>query len=380
MTDKRTGDKNLPSRGARAALAVAAVLLIAVSGWCAWSYAQGSDPLALLGSDAFRTVAEPAENPEAATDAATPADALTVDDVRAALGELSFDGADVSLGDAADEASLVLTADGIWVEHVDAASAPADAVELALRRATALASWAAGQNVDVPQVTWIVEDADGSVLAALCLDTEGAPASGSVADLLAACEGYRLSGDAYAALGDAAGDAPFAQEAGVAPALPDGAEVPVTPEQSPEPTAADATGGQGGRLVTGAQGSAGSGSGSNSGSGSAGASAARDDALITVSVTVDGSAAGAGSSSVTVTLSPGATVYDALLASGASVSARSTAYGTYVAAIGGLAEFDHGGASGWVYAVNGSEPNVACSSFSLSSGDAVVWRYVNVEY
>ena len=110
------------------------------------------------------------------------------------------------------------------------------------------------------------------------------------------------------------------------------------------------------------------------------ASSERAPSAITVSVTVDGSAAGAGSASATLSLSPGATPYDALVAAGASVNARSTAYGTYVAGIDGLAEREHGGQSGWVYAVNGSEPSTACSNYALADGDSVTWTYVNVEY
>jgi hypothetical protein len=108
--------------------------------------------------------------------------------------------------------------------------------------------------------------------------------------------------------------------------------------------------------------------------------ASEPPASVTASVTVDGSAAGAGSSSATVSLPSGATAYDALVAAGASVNARSTAYGIYVAGIGGLAEREHGGQSGWVYSVDGSEPGTACSGYVLSDGDSVVWTYVNVEY
>jgi len=100
---------------------------------------------------------------------------------------------------------------------------------------------------------------------------------------------------------------------------------------------------------------------------------------ISVSVAVDGSAAGAGSGSATVTLDAGASVYDALVATGASVNARSSVYGTYVSAINGLAEREHGASSGWVYSVNGTEPSTACSNYGLSDGDSVAWTYVNVE-
>jgi len=96
-------------------------------------------------------------------------------------------------------------------------------------------------------------------------------------------------------------------------------------------------------------------------------------------VVVDGSAAGSGSGSATVTLNAGASVYDALVATGASVNARGSVYGMYVSAINGLAEKEHGANSGWVYSVNGIEPNTACSNYVLADGDSVAWTYVNVE-
>ena len=82
------------------------------------------------------------------------------------------------------------------------------------------------------------------------------------------------------------------------------------------------------------------------------------------------------SSSGTFTFNKGATVYDALCALGLSVNARGTSYGTYVAAIGGLAEMEHGDKSGWMYSVNGTTPMTACSNYVLSNGDNVVWYYV----
>ena len=107
---------------------------------------------------------------------------------------------------------------------------------------------------------------------------------------------------------------------------------------------------------------------------------AQEPSTITVEVTVDGTPANGGYWSTSVILDPGATVYDALLASGAGVNARNTVYGMYVAAIDGLAEKDYGSMSGWVYAVNGVEPPTACSNYRLSDGDSVVWTYVNVEW
>ena len=129
-----------------------------------------------------------------------------------------------------------------------------------------------------------------------------------------------------------------------------------------------------------------SGSGSASGGGSAsnsgGASAGNQDGsqqpgYVTVTVSVTSSAVGNPvSSSGTFTFNKGATVYDALCALGLSVNARGTSYGTYVAAIGGLAEMEHGDKSGWMYSVNGTTPMTACSNYVLSNGDNVVWYYV----
>ncbi len=82
------------------------------------------------------------------------------------------------------------------------------------------------------------------------------------------------------------------------------------------------------------------------------------------------------SSGGTFTFNEGATPYDALCALGLSINARPSSYGTYVAAIGGLAEKEHGGTSGWMYSVNGKTPNTACSNYILKNGDTVVWYYV----
>ena len=129
-----------------------------------------------------------------------------------------------------------------------------------------------------------------------------------------------------------------------------------------------------------------SGGGSTTGGGSAsnggGASAdsqggSQQPGYVTVTVSVTSSAVGNPvSSSGTFTFNEGATAYDALCALGLSVNARGTSYGTYVAAIGGLAEMEHGGKSGWMYSVNGVTPNTACSNYVLSNGDTVVWYYV----
>lgn len=99
--------------------------------------------------------------------------------------------------------------------------------------------------------------------------------------------------------------------------------------------------------------------------------------VVTVTVSVTSSSVGNPvSSGGTFTFNEGATPYDALCALGLSINARPSSYGTYVAAIGGLAEKEHGGTSGWMYSVNGITPNTACSNYVLSNGDNVVWYYV----
>ena len=123
---------------------------------------------------------------------------------------------------------------------------------------------------------------------------------------------------------------------------------------------------------------AGGGSASNGDSASAGnQGGSQQPGYITVTVSVTSSSVGNPvSSGGTFTFNEGATPYDALCALGLSVNAHGSSYGTYVAAIGGLAEKEHGGTSGWMYSVNGVTPNTACSNYVLSNGDSVVWYYV----
>lgn len=132
----------------------------------------------------------------------------------------------------------------------------------------------------------------------------------------------------------------------------------------------------------GSSSSAGSATGGGSASNSGGASSgnqggSQQPGYVTVTISVTSSAVGNPvSSSGTFTFNEGATVYDALCALGLSVNAHGSSFGTYVAAIGGLAEKEHGGTSGWMYSVNGATPDKACSNYVLSNGDSVVWYYV----
>lgn len=149
-------------------------------------------------------------------------------------------------------------------------------------------------------------------------------------------------------------------------------------------TSNNASAGQGSESAGGSSSSSGGGStsgggsASNSGDASAGnQGGSQESGYITVTVSVTSSAVGNPvSSGGTFTFNKGATAYDALCALGLSVNAHGSSYGTYVAAIGGLAEKEHGGMSGWMYSVNGAKPNMACSNYVLSNGDSVVWYYV----
>lgn len=105
----------------------------------------------------------------------------------------------------------------------------------------------------------------------------------------------------------------------------------------------------------------------------------QESGYVTVTVSVTSSAVGNPvSSGGTFTFNEGATVYDALCALGLSLNAENSPlyHGVYVKAIGGLAEKEHGGSSGWCYSVNGAQPMTACSNYVLSNGDNVVWYYV----
>lgn len=83
-----------------------------------------------------------------------------------------------------------------------------------------------------------------------------------------------------------------------------------------------------------------------------------------------------------VALKGGDTAFDALRraceAAGLALEYSYTPlYGSYyVEGIGNLYEFDGGETAGWVFSVNGGEPNQSSSAVTVADGDAVVWRYV----
>lgn len=141
--------------------------------------------------------------------------------------------------------------------------------------------------------------------------------------------------------------------------------------------AGDTSNVSGGASSGGGQSSDGASSSNGGSASSGGQGGSQESNYVTVTVSVTSSAVGNPvSSGGTFTFNEGATVYDALCALGLSVNAHGSSYGTYVSAIGGLAEKEHGGTSGWMYSVNGITPNTACSNYVLSNGDTVVWYYV----
>lgn len=76
-------------------------------------------------------------------------------------------------------------------------------------------------------------------------------------------------------------------------------------------------------------------------------------------------------------LKEGATAYSILSETGLSYKKTGFGSATYVRAINGLAEKDHGPLSGWMYKVNGVAPNISAGGYKLKKGDQVVWYYVN---
>lgn len=76
-------------------------------------------------------------------------------------------------------------------------------------------------------------------------------------------------------------------------------------------------------------------------------------------------------------LKEGATAFSILSETGLSYKKTGFGSATYVRAINGLAEKDHGPLSGWMYKVNGVAPNISAGGYKLKKGDQVVWYYVN---
>ena len=77
----------------------------------------------------------------------------------------------------------------------------------------------------------------------------------------------------------------------------------------------------------------------------------------------------------TLDLITGDTAYSLLRRTGLSVGSRTTAMGTYVYSIAGVAEFSGGPGSGWMFTVTGTFPGTDAASALLSAGDSVAWLF-----
>lgn len=125
----------------------------------------------------------------------------------------------------------------------------------------------------------------------------------------------------------------------------------------------------GSKIQGGNQTASGNGGADSGGNGSSGNSSQKH--TVSIQFSVDSSNAdGSVSYGSAMTLPEGATVYDALAATGLSY----TGYG-YIEEIGGLWEKDFGAKSGWKYYVNGSSPMLSCVDYVLKDGDSVQWVY-----
>lgn len=128
----------------------------------------------------------------------------------------------------------------------------------------------------------------------------------------------------------------------------------------------------------------------NDSSGSAAASGSTTASGISVKVTIDCSeAVEAGNATAlaiaddkgmlfdeTVELEEGATVYDALVATGVTFVSTESSMGSYVSGIGGLSMGDEGEMSGWIYTVNQESVMESANDLKLSDGDSVEWNFV----
>lgn len=376
-----------PRHGMGVARVTVAVLAAALVAFCAWSmsqYVQGRDPLAfatgsVAGSGKSALVSagsadSGSSSAKASGKDAAKAKAIDRDSVTKALASLRLGKDDLGV---TKDVTVAVTKDGIWVEHASSATGKALVTDTA-RRALALAKWVARQGASA-KVTWIEEDSSGVVRMCVAIDSKAAAgvSKRDVDRILGAASGYAIDADTYAKLGQPS----FSAEKGKAATLPGGGTVSAgSKAASSEQTAASAgTGASGSAAGASATSASGSGSDSGAASGEKGAatssasggqgSADSNAGKIAVSVSVN-------RSSHRVSVPQGATAYDALLATGASVS--SGAYpggGTWVTAINGLGE---DASHGWTYKVNGSMPNVMSDRYTVHDGDSVVWSYVAV--
>ena len=208
-------------------LTIAGILIIGISMWFLPAYLEGQDPLSALfeggpfgssGSADAKAIATGGTQRQRVT-------SLSKEDVTQVLATLSYGGEDLSL--VMDDAGVYLDENGIWIEQVSLDSAPT-MLDVTVRRTEALAIWAKGTGLDIPQVTWIVEDGNGTVRMSETVSARTTAGEHTTAGLLGAALGYQISGDAYQNLGEVS----FSQAYGVSPKLPDGTNVSVSSEMT----------------------------------------------------------------------------------------------------------------------------------------------------
>lgn len=230
-------------------------------------------------------------------------------------------------------------------------------------------------------IDWIVQTVTGESVVAKDAKAPGSAAASSKAD----SKNTKVSGDAKDKSkdsGDAKGDSESSGKSSDKnsegkKSEEHGGKKSGAASASQNTGAADTSNTSGGASSGGGQSSGGASASNGGGASSGDQGGSQESSYVTVTVSVTSSAVGNPvSAGGTYTFNEGATVYDALCALGLSVNAHGSSYGTYVAAIGGLAEKQYGGTSGWMYSVNGSTPMTACSNYVLSNGDNVVWYYV----
>lgn len=363
-----------PHHGIRAVVAVIAAVVIAFCAWSMSEYVNGRDPLAFLGSSTEAAQEESTSTSEQASDDASTAQAtqLTSEEVTDHIAnDLAFSGNDVTVP--ADDFKLLLKDTGVWVEQRSNSDSQT-LVELTPERAAALASWLQEQGAQTDRVTWITEDVHG-IIRVVVTDSLDAPTSGDTATLLAASEGYLISPETYADLGEVT----YAATAGETPTLADGTEIQADTIYATDesgnvtgttPVSSDQTSSQNSTGSSSSSTSARNSASSSSAAGSTSRRQSSSDGLITVTVSINGS-------STTVSVPEGSTALDALRATGASVNAGANPYGsgTWVYGINGQ---DQGTSTshGWTYTVNGTMPGVMSDLYVLSDGASVSWNFV----
>lgn len=96
---------------------------------------------------------------------------------------------------------------------------------------------------------------------------------------------------------------------------------------------------------------------------------------VTISITGIDSIIGQGS----VIIKDEMSVYDVLnsFAKEKGITLKTSGFGQiiYIQGINGLNEFDHGPQSGWLYKVNGVQPNAGAGRYNVKDGDHIEWIY-----